>query len=82
MTKEEVAQVLEEIGELLDIGGKPFEVRAYHNAARALLPRTDRDIGDLVRRGDLRTIKGNRRASRREKIAGLSGPAISSTTRS
>lgn len=58
MTKEEVAQVLEEIGELLDIKGEnPFKVRAYHNAARALAG-ADRDIGDLVATGDLRTIKG------------------------
>jgi DNA polymerase (family 10) len=76
MTKEEVAQVLEEIGELLDIKGEnPFKVRAYHNAARALAG-TDRDIGDLVETGDLRTIKGIGEGIA-EKIAELVRTAIS-----
>src|SRR3990167_3261966 len=58
MTKEEVARVLEEIGELLDIRGEnPFKVRAYHNAARALAG-TDRDVEELASAGRLREIKG------------------------
>jgi DNA polymerase (family 10) len=37
MENPEVAQVLEEVGDLLDIQGEnPFRVRAYHNAARTI----------------------------------------------
>ena len=37
MTKVEVAQVLEEIGTLLELKGEnPFKIRAYANAARSI----------------------------------------------
>ncbi len=37
MQNEEVAKVLDEIGDMLEIGGENFfRVRAYHNAARSV----------------------------------------------
>ena len=56
--KHEVAAVLEEIGTLLELKGEnPFKTRAYHNAARAI-DVIDRNVGDLVKSGDLREVKG------------------------
>ena len=56
--KHEVAAILGEIGELLELKGEnPFKTRAYHNAARAI-EGVDREIEDLVKTGDLREIQG------------------------
>jgi DNA polymerase (family 10) len=56
--KHQVAAVLEEIGTLLELKGEnPFKVRAYQNAARAI-DVIEGDIGNLVRSGDLRGVKG------------------------
>lgn len=53
-----VADALEEIGLLLELlGENPFKTRAYGNAAR-LIRGLDRDLGDLVARRELGTIKG------------------------
>lgn len=54
----EVADALEEIGVLLELlGENPFKTRAYSNAAR-IVRGLDRDLGDLVARKELSSIKG------------------------
>lgn len=56
--KAEVAAILDEVGNLLELdGGSPFEVRAYQNAARAL-NNTDGDIGELVATGAINRVPG------------------------
>jgi DNA polymerase (family 10) len=58
MDKNEVAQILEEIGTLLELKGEnPFKCRAYHNASRIVGALTT-DINSLVQSGDLKNIKG------------------------
>ncbi|MBI4358618.1 MAG: DNA polymerase/3'-5' exonuclease PolX [Candidatus Omnitrophica bacterium] len=58
MDNKAIAEVLEEIGELLEIkGDNPFKIRAYHNAAR-ILEGMSRDAQELVEKGTLRQIKG------------------------
>lgn len=58
MDKATVAEILEEIGTLLDLKGEnPFKVRAYHNAAR-LIGGLQQDLGALVESGQLRELKG------------------------
>lgn len=58
MDKNEVAQILEEIGTLLELKGEnPFKCRAYHNASRIVGALTT-DINSLVQSGELKTIKG------------------------
>ncbi|MBI4367777.1 MAG: DNA polymerase/3'-5' exonuclease PolX, partial [Candidatus Omnitrophica bacterium] len=49
MDNKEIAQVLEEIAELLEIkGDNPFKIRAYHNGAR-IVEGLSQDIRELVR---------------------------------
>jgi DNA polymerase (family X) len=58
MTKNEIADALEEMGTLLELqGANPFKSRAFHNAARAIegLPE---DIAEIVKEGKLREVKG------------------------
>jgi DNA polymerase (family X) len=59
MDKNQIAQLLEEIGILLALkdGSNPFEVRAYENAARAVNA-LDGDIAQLVHEGKLKGIPG------------------------
>lgn len=58
MDKTEISHILEEIGILLELkGANPFKIRAFHNAARILSGVTE-DIGILVEKGELRSIKG------------------------
>jgi DNA polymerase (family 10) len=58
MDKNEVAQILEEIGTLLELKGEnPFKCRAYHNASRIVGALTT-DINSLVQTGELKNIKG------------------------
>jgi DNA polymerase (family 10) len=58
MEKNEVAQILEEIGTLLDLKGEnPFKCRAYHNASRIIAALTT-DLKSLVDNGELKNIKG------------------------
>jgi DNA polymerase (family 10) len=58
MDKNEVAQVLEEIGTLLELRGEnPFKCRAYHNASRIIAALTT-DIKPLVDSDQLKGIKG------------------------
>jgi DNA polymerase (family 10) len=58
LNKHEIAEVLEEIGTLLELKGEnPFKTRAYHNAAR-LVEGIDQDLAGLVETDGLRRIKG------------------------
>jgi DNA polymerase (family X) len=55
---EAVADLLEEIAELLTLkGDDPYRVRAYEEAALAIRA-TDRDIEELHRAGRLQDIRG------------------------
>jgi DNA polymerase (family 10) len=58
MEKIKVADILDQIGTLLELKGEnPFKCRAYHNAARAIEGATA-DFDTLVRSGEIRSIKG------------------------
>ncbi|MDP2599147.1 MAG: DNA polymerase/3'-5' exonuclease PolX [Deltaproteobacteria bacterium] len=58
MTKEDIAHVLEEIAEVLELKGEnPFKVRAYANAAR-VVSGLAQDLGDLIAKNELIEIKG------------------------
>src|SRR2546423_1531690 len=59
MDKNQVANILEEVGALLELkeGTNPFEVRAYQNAARAVNS-LDGDIEQLTREGKLKGVPG------------------------
>lgn len=58
MDKAEVAAILSEIGDLLELtGGNVFEVRAYQNGARAV-ETLEGDIGEIVRSGRLQGVPG------------------------
>jgi DNA polymerase (family 10) len=58
VTKDDIVNLLNEIGFLLDIlGENHFKVRAYHNAAQTLSS-LDEDITALVETGRLQEIKG------------------------
>ncbi len=58
MDNKKAAEILEEIGTLLEIKGEnQFKCRAYHNAARIVAGLTT-DIGELIQAGGLKKIKG------------------------
>lgn len=58
LTKAEIADVLNEIGVLLELKGEnPFKVRAYQNGAR-VLENLEEDLGQLVSDGRLGEVKG------------------------
>lgn len=58
MDRNQIAAILSEMAELLQLKGEnPFKVRAYENAARAMETLPD-DLGTLVARGQLTTIPG------------------------
>jgi len=58
MGRKDLAQALEEIGELLELKGEnPFKVKAYAQAARAVL-RLEQDPAELAARGELINVKG------------------------
>ena len=58
MDKDQVAQILVDIGTLLELKGEnPFKTRAYSNAARALQGLTE-DLRVLVDENRLRDVKG------------------------
>jgi DNA polymerase (family 10) len=59
MTKNEIAEVLEEIGQLLELKGEnPFKVRAYQTGARALEAMEDDEVTRLVAAGEIESVKG------------------------
>jgi DNA polymerase (family X) len=58
MDKKAIAEVLDEMGTLLELqGANPFKSRAFHNASRAVEGLT-RDIADLVQSGAIREVDG------------------------
>ena len=58
MDKKEVADILDEIGTLLELKGEnPFKCRAYHNASRIITALTQ-DIKELITTDTLKDIKG------------------------
>ena len=59
MTKNEIADVLAEIGTLLELKGEnPFKVRAYQNGARALEAIEEAELARLIESEELRGVKG------------------------
>ena len=59
MTKNEIADVLTEIGTLLELKGEnPFKVRAYQTGARALEAIEEAELARLIAEEKLGTIKG------------------------
>ncbi|HWA11118.1 MAG TPA: helix-hairpin-helix domain-containing protein [Opitutaceae bacterium] len=59
MTKNEIADVLDEIGTLLELKGEnPFKVRAYQAGARALEAIEEGELVRLVAEEKLQTVKG------------------------
>jgi predicted flap endonuclease-1-like 5' DNA nuclease len=59
MTKNEIADVLVEIGTLLELQGEnPFKVRAYLAGARALEAIEESELGRLIAAGELKSVKG------------------------
>ncbi|MFA7003023.1 MAG: helix-hairpin-helix domain-containing protein, partial [Verrucomicrobiia bacterium] len=58
MDKAKVAEILDEIGTLLELKGEnPFKSRAYHNASR-LIDGLQQDLGELIESGKLGELKG------------------------
>ncbi len=58
MDNKEIAQILEEIAEFLEIKGEnPFKVRAFSNGAR-VIDSLSEDLAELAAGGKLREIKG------------------------
>jgi DNA polymerase (family X) len=59
MTKNEIADVLAEIGTLLELQGEnPFKVRAYQSGARALEAIEETELARLIANDELQTVKG------------------------
>ena len=59
MTKNEIADVLDEIAVLLELKGEnPFKIRAYTTGARAVEALEQADLERLVAAGELQTVKG------------------------
>lgn len=59
LTKNEIAEVLEEIGVLLELKGEnPFKIRAYGAGARVLESLESEEFQRLVAAGELDTVKG------------------------
>ncbi len=59
MTKNEIAEILEQIGVLLELKGEnPFKIRAYGSGARALESLETDEFERLVAEGKLDSVKG------------------------
>ena len=59
MTKNEIADVLGEIGMLLELKGEnPFKVRAYQTGSRALEAIEEAELARLIKAEELKTVKG------------------------
>ncbi|MBN9122945.1 MAG: DNA polymerase/3'-5' exonuclease PolX, partial [Planctomycetes bacterium] len=58
MTKDDVADALDEIGTLLELKGEnAFRTNAYHNAAR-LIQSLPGDLAEMVAKGELDSVRG------------------------
>lgn len=58
VTKSDIAAILEEMAEILEIlGENPFKIRSYQTAARAISALPD-NLGDMIASGDLLNVKG------------------------
>lgn len=58
MDKKAIADILDEMGTLLELqGANPFKSRAFHNASRAVEGLT-KDIAELIESGELREVDG------------------------
>ncbi len=59
MTKNEIADVLSDIGTLLELKGEnPFKVRAYQSGARALEAIEEAELARLIANDELQSVKG------------------------
>jgi DNA polymerase (family 10) len=59
MTKNEIADILIQIGTLLELQGEnPFKVRAYQAGARALEEIEQTELARLIAAGELKSVKG------------------------
>lgn len=59
MTKNEIADILTEIGTLLELKGEnPFKVRAYQTGARALEGIEEAELGRLIKDDELQSVRG------------------------
>jgi len=59
MTKNEIADVLNEIGVLMELKGEnPFKIRAYQSGARALEAIEEAELARLIAEEKLGTLKG------------------------
>ncbi len=59
MTKNEIAEVLEDIGTLLELKGEnPFKIRAYGSGARILESMEQDEVERLIEADDLDSVKG------------------------
>ncbi len=59
MTKNEIADVLGEIGVLMELKGEnPFKVRAYQNGARVLEAIEEAELARLIADDELKSVKG------------------------
>jgi DNA polymerase (family X) len=59
VTKNEIADVLTEIGTLLELKGEnPFKVRAYQAGARAVEALEDAELARLIEQGELAGVRG------------------------
>jgi DNA polymerase (family 10) len=59
MTKNEIAEVLAEIGTLMELKGEnPFKIRAYSGGARAIEALENDEFEKLVSEGSIDTVKG------------------------
>ncbi len=58
MDKKSIADILDEMGTLLELqGANPFKSRAFHNASRAIEGLT-KDVAELIESGELRKVDG------------------------
>ena len=58
MSKDEIAEILEQIARLLELKGEnPFKIRAYANAARALETLSG-DLPKMIEEDRLRDVEG------------------------
>ncbi len=58
LSNRDIADILDQIALILELkGDNPFKARAYANAARIILDLGE-DLGDLIGRGELKSIRG------------------------